>query len=103
MSNPGVPGASTTWLLLEVLAVLRRLKSYSVPFHGVCFSFDLHWCCSDLPILGWYFGHEGNHHKARRAACSQEKKAVGDCQRIGLLANLQPQNLRGATHRGRAS
>jgi hypothetical protein len=36
MSNSGVPRASTAWLLLEVLAVLRRLMSYSVPFHGVC-------------------------------------------------------------------
>src|ERR1700721_2326796 len=102
MSNRGVPGESTTWLLLEVLAVLRRLKPSSVLFHGVCFSFDLHWCCSDLPKLGWYFGHTGNHYKARRAACSQEKKAVEDCQRIGLLANLQSHDLRGATHPGKA-
>src|ERR1700730_1474099 len=81
MPNPGVPGASITWRLLEVLAIPRRLRSYFVSFHGVCFSFDLHWWSSDLPILGWHFGHEGNYHKARHAACSQEKKAVGDCQR----------------------
>ena len=61
-----------------------------VPFHGACSSFSLHWCSSDLPILGWHFGHERNHHKAHYAACSQEKKAVGDCESVGLLATCSP-------------
>src|ERR1700730_7196246 len=102
MTNPGVPRASTTWLLFEVLAVLRRLMALSVPFHRGPLYLGLHWCSSALPILSWHFGHEGNHHEARHAACSQEKKAVRDCQRVGLLANLQPQSLRGAAHRGKA-
>src|SRR5580692_10532354 len=97
MSNPGVPGTSTALPLREVLGVLM---SSSVLSYGVCFSFGLHRCGSDLPILSWHFGHEGNHDEARRAACSQEKKTVRDCQRVGLLANLQPQDLRGAARCG---
>src|SRR5580658_6867055 len=103
MSNRGVPRTSTACLLREALGVLRRLTSWSASFYGVCFSFGLHWCSSDLSILGWHFGHKGNHHEAHHAARSKEKKAVGNCQGKSLLTNLQPQNFCGATCGGYAS
>src|SRR5580658_5440019 len=66
------------------------------------FSFSLHRDSNDLPILGWHRGHEGNYNETCNAACSHEKKTVGDRQGKGLLPNLQPQNFRGTAERGQA-
>jgi hypothetical protein len=90
MSTPGVLKASSAWLLLEFLALPRMLMSRPAPFHGVCFSLGLQGCSSDLPILSWRFGHEGNYYEARHAARRQEKKTVENYQRIGLQPYLRP-------------
>src|ERR1700744_5716594 len=55
----------TKGLLPGVLEVLQSLKSSSLPFHGVFFSFGLHWCSSEDPgpLI---------HSEMQRASCVRE-------------------------------